>query len=100
MLIGIDNRAFTILLNELQVIEGQADRLSLTPDIVQGEQSPSGVPFRSLAVVANAAKSAFKSTRDRIAAGIEDILRDEILPAEIKNWNKEELVETTTSGIW
>lgn len=91
--IGIDNRAFTILLNELQTIEAQADRMCLTPDIVVGESLPSGTPFRSLATLANAAKSAFKSTRDRIGSGIEEILLDKILPEIIKDWNKAELME-------
>lgn len=89
--IGIDNRAFTVLLNELQTIETKADSLCLTPDIVQGEASPSGTPFRSLATIANAAKSAFKSTRDRVAAKLEEILQEEILPDLVKDWNKEEL---------
>jgi len=90
--VGIDNRAFTTLLNELQVIEAQADKMCLTPDIVVGEALPSGTPFRSLATLANAAKSAFKSTRDRIASGLESILRDEILPDVVRNWQKGELV--------
>ena len=91
--IGIDNRAFSTLLNELNVIEAQADKLCLTPDIVVGEALPSGTPFRSLATLANAAKSAFKSIRDRIGSGIEDILLDNILPEIVKGWNKEELLD-------
>lgn len=91
--IGIDNRAFTLLLKELETIEAQADKLCLTPDIVVGEALPSGTPFRSLATLANAAKSAFKSIRDRIGSGIEDILLNVILPEVIKSWNKEDLME-------
>ena len=93
--IGIDNRAFTILLNELKTIETQADKLCLTPDIVQGEALPSGTPFRSLATLANAAKSAFKSIRDRIGSELETILMDNVLPSVVKGWNKEELIEIT-----
>jgi len=93
--IGIDNRAFATLLNELQTIEAQADKLCLTPDIVQGEALPSGTPFRSLATLANAAKSAFKSIRDRIGNELEEILMDNILPSVVKGWNKEELLEIT-----
>jgi len=93
--IGIDNSSFNTLLGELQSIEAQADKICLTPDIVVGEALPSGTPFRSLATLANAAKSAFKSTRDRIGSGIEDILINNILPDVIKTWNKEELMEIT-----
>jgi hypothetical protein len=85
--IGIDNRAFTVLLNELKTIEAQADKLCLTPDIVQGEALPSGTPFRSLATLANAAKSAFKSIRDRIGSELETILMDNVLPSVVKGWN-------------
>lgn len=91
--IGIDNRAFTTLLSQLQGIEAQADKMCLTPDIVVGETMPSGTPFRSLATLANAAKSAFKSIRDRIGSGIEDILLNNILPDVVKGWNREELME-------
>ncbi len=90
--IGIDNRAFTVLLNELSTIEAQADRVSLTPDIVQGEALPSGTPFRSLATLANAAKSAFKSTRDRVGSGLTEILMDDIMPKLVSGWKKEELI--------
>jgi len=54
---------------------------------------PSGTPFRSLATLANAAKSAFKSIRDRIGSGIENILLNNILPDVVKGWNREELME-------
>jgi hypothetical protein len=60
---------------------------------VAGEALPSGTPFRSLATLANAAKSAFKSIRDRIGAPIEEILLNVILPREVKKWNREELLE-------
>ena len=91
--IGLDNRAFTVLLNELQTIEAQANRICLTPDIVQGEALPSGTPFRSMAVLTNAAKSAFKSTRDRIGSGLEDILLKDIMPKLVSGWQKEELIQ-------
>ena len=90
--VGIDNRAFSILLNELQTIEAQADRICLTPDIVQGEALPSGTPFRSLATLANAAKSAFKSTRDRVGSELSSIIMKDILPKLVKSWNKKELI--------
>lgn len=91
--IGIDNRAFNVLLGELQTIEAQADRVSLTPDIVQGEALPSGTPFRSLATLANAAKSAFKSTRDRIGNGLSEILREDIMPKLVAGWQRKELID-------
>ncbi len=59
---------------------------------------PSGTPFRSLATLSNAAKSAFKSSRDRIASGLEDILRTEILPDVIKKWQKKDIVQIAESA--
>lgn len=89
--IGIDNRAFSVILNQLKTIEDQADKLCLTPDVVIGETMPSGTPFRSVAAMTNAARSAFKSVRDRLATGIEEILREDILPGLVKGWQKSEL---------
>jgi len=91
--IGIDNRAFNLLLNELTTIERQADLLCMTPEVVMGETAPSGTPFRSLAVTANSAKSSFRYIKERVGETIGYILKEEILPTEIKKWNKGGILE-------
>jgi hypothetical protein len=91
--IGIDNGAFTMLLNELVGIERQADILCNTPEIVSGENAPAGTPFRSLAVTQNNAKSSFKYVKERIGETVGYILKEKILPSEIKKWNKGEILE-------
>lgn len=91
--IGIDNRAFTTLLNELASIERQADLLCMTPEVIMGEASPSGTPFRSLAVTTNSAKSSFRYIKERIGETIGYILKDKILPKLIRKWNKGEIIE-------
>ena len=91
--IGIDNRAFNILLNELSTIERQADLLCMTPEVIMGEASPSGTPFRSLAVTNNAAKSSFRYIKERIGETIGYVLKEEILPAIVREWNKGGILE-------
>lgn len=91
--IGIDNRAFTMLLNELASIERQADLLCMTPEVIMGEQSPSGTPFRSLAITTNSAKSSFRYIKERIGETIGYILKDKILPKVIRKWNKGGIIE-------
>lgn len=94
--IGIDNRAFTILLNELRTIEAQANQLCLTPDVVQGEFGPSGTPFRSTALSANNAKSSFAYTKQRIGEQLAYAIDVKLIPELKKEWSKdgiEELVE-------
>ena len=91
--IGIDNRAFNILLTELQTIERQADLLCMTPEVIMGEASPSGTPFRSLAVTNNAAKSSFRYIKERIGETVGYILKEELLPDIVREWNKGGLIE-------
>lgn len=91
--IGIDNRAFTMLLNELASIERQSDLLCMTPEVITGEASPSGTPFRSLAVTTNSAKSSFRYIKERVGETIGYILQEDILPEQIRKWNKGELIE-------
>lgn len=91
--IGIDNRAFTMLLNELASIERQADLLCMTPEVIMGENSPSGTPFRTVAVTTNAAKSSFRYIKERVGETIGYILEEDILPQQIKKWNKGEVIE-------
>lgn len=90
---GVDNRFISTFLNQLQVIEDKADRLCYINESVSGETPPSGVPFRSLAVSTRAALSTFKYIKTAIGEKMGYILQEDILPSEIKNFNKEDLIE-------
>jgi len=63
------------------------------------EPLPSGTPFRSLAALTNAARSAFKMIRERIGEKIGYILKEEILPDVIKNWNKGDLLNIVEDDV-
>lgn len=91
--IGITNTGLQGFISELQMIEAQADKLCLTPEVVQGEQSPSGTPFRSLAIVNSAARSAFTAYRQNLGEKIAAILMTDIFPLLVKDWNKGSIIE-------
>ena len=91
--IGISNTGLSQFVQEIQLIERQADKICLTPDIIQGEALPSGTPFRSLATYTNSARSAFKMTRESIGESISYILKEKILPSVVKGWNRGELIK-------
>lgn len=91
--VGIDNRAFNILLNELGTIERQVQKKLMLPDIATGDNLPAGTPFRGMAVMSNAYKSAFKQIRNRVAQTISEILLEEIFPSLVKEWNKGKIIE-------
>lgn len=91
--IGIDNRGLQQFISELQTIEAQADKLCLTPDIIQGEQSPSQTTFRTIAVINSAAKSAFTVYKQNLGEKIAEILLADIFPTTVKKWNKETIIE-------
>lgn len=91
--VAMDNRAFGILLNELQTIEKQVQKKLMLPDIATGDQLPSGTPFRGMALMSNAYKSAFKQIRNRIAQVVSDVLLEEIFPSLVKEWNKGKIIE-------
>lgn len=91
--IGISNLSFNNFITQLQEIENKADQLCLTPQIISGEQLPSGTPFRSVAVMTNAAKSAFTIMREDIGESTGYLLKEVIFPDVVKEWNKGELFE-------
>lgn len=91
--IPIDNRAFTVLLQELQQIEVKADKLCMTPDVVTGEELPSGTTFRGQAQLTNAARSTFRDTQQRLGSRLEEVLRTEILPEIRKEFQGEDVIE-------
>lgn len=85
--LGIDNRALTGYINEMAMIEAQADRLCMTPEVITGSDMPSGTPFRSTAAMINKAVKAFKSIRTEIAGNVIKMLEKEIFPAVVKKWD-------------
>lgn len=91
--IGIDNRGLQQFISELQQIEAQADKLCLTPDIIQGEQAPSNTTFRTVAVINSAAKSAFTVYKQNLGEKIAEILLADIFPTTVKKWNRETMIE-------
>jgi hypothetical protein len=91
--IGIDNRAFNVLLTELEKIEQQADTLCFTPAIVTGEKLPSSTPFRGMTVMSNAAKSVFDYIKQSIGETVSNLLTEEILPSVVKKWNRGDMID-------
>ena len=95
--IGITNSYLNEFIAQLQKLEARADELCYTPQIVRGEQSPAGTPFRSTAVVSNNAKSSFRFIRERIGETLSYILKEKILPGVVSSWNKGETVDLASS---
>lgn len=91
--IGISNTGLNNFLAEVQLIEQQADKLCLTPDIVQGESSPSNVTFRGIATVNSAAVSSFRDYKQNLLEKIADILMEFIFPSVVKKWSHEEFID-------
>lgn len=90
--IGITNTALRDFTAKVGIYEQKADQLCMTPDVITGEESGQKT-FRGLAAMTNMANSAFKKSRDRICFSVSKLLVERILPAEIKNWNKEDSLE-------
>jgi len=91
--IGLTNAGLNQFITELREIESKSNELCLTPQIVQGESSPSGTPFRSVAVVSNAAKSSFKYIKERIGETLGYVLKEKIFPSLVKDWNVGDTLE-------
>lgn len=91
--IGISNTGLTQFIQELQLIENQADTLCLTPSIIQGETSPSNTTFRGIAVMSATAKSAFTAYHQNLGEKIAHILLTDIFPGEAKKWGNEPFIE-------
>jgi hypothetical protein len=91
--IGISNTGLNNFLAELQLIENQADKICLTPNIVQGETSPSNSTFRGIAVENANAVTAFRDIKQNIFEKIADILMDYIFPEVVKDWNHKNIIE-------
>ena len=91
--VGISNVGLNGFINEIQLINDHADRLCLTPEIVQGEASPSNTTFRGIAVVNAGAVTAFKNYRQDIFEKIAEILLRDVFPKLVKSWKSEEVID-------
>jgi hypothetical protein len=91
--IPLQNQGIANFLQEMALIERQADKLCMTPEVVTGSNMPSGTPFRGMALMSASAKSSFEYIRQSIGECIADILLDEILPEVVKEWNREDYIE-------
>lgn len=91
--IGITNTGLNQFIQELQMINQQADKLCLTPEIVQGEASPSNTTFRGIAVVNAGAVTAFKNFRQDFFEKVAQFLLTEVFPTLVKKWSKEKTIE-------
>jgi hypothetical protein len=91
--VGITNTGLNMFMQEFTIINQQSDRLCMTPEIVQGESSPSNTTFRGIAVVNAAAINAFTIYRQNLGEKLSHILMTRIFPDVIKKWNKDSFVE-------
>lgn len=91
--IGITNTGLNQFVQELQLINQQADKLCLTPEIVQGEASPSNTTFRGIAVVNAGAVTAFKNYRQDFFEKIAEFLLSDVFPSLVKKWNRDNMIE-------
>lgn len=97
--VGIQNTGLSLFIQELNLINQQADRLCLTPEIIQGESSPSNTTFRGLAVVNAAAENAFTIYRQNLGEKIANILIKRIFPDVVRKWNKKTIVEIAQDDV-
>ena len=91
--VGITRTEFNTFMVQKQDIDRRADELCYTPQVVRGEQSPSGTPFRSVAVSSNNAKSSFRFIRERVGETLGYILKEKVMPGVVKGWNKAEVFD-------
>lgn len=90
--VPMDNRAISAFIQEMQMIENQADRLAFTPEVITGDDLPSNTPFRSIATISSAAKSTFKMVREYYGEQLGYFLKENVFPDVVKGWNKEESI--------
>ena len=91
--LAIDNRFIQTFIAQLREIEMKADSLCYINDSISGDTPPSGVPFRSLAVATKAATSTFRYIKTSIVEKMGYILQEEIMPDQVRNFNKEDLID-------
>lgn len=91
--IGIQNVGLAQFIQEMNMINQQADKVCLTPEIVQGEASPSNTTFRGIAVVNAGAVTAFKNYRQDLFEKIANFLLSDVFPSLVKKWSREKMIE-------
>lgn len=91
--VGISNIGLQGFISEIQLINDHADRLCLTPEIIQGEASPSNTTFRGIAVVNAVAVNAFRNYRQDVFEKIAEILLRDVFPKLVKQWKSEEIID-------
>ena len=97
--LGIDNRFISTFINQLQSIENKANELCYINDSISGDTPPSGVPFRSLAVSTRAALSTFKYIKTSILEKMGAVLKNDIMPDLVRQFNKEDLIDIMEDDI-
>jgi hypothetical protein len=91
--IAIQNPGLANFIQEFNLIQAQADELCLTPQVLTGQDMPTGVPFRGIATYNNNAKEAFTPIRQRIGEKLSHILLNDIFPSLVKDWNFGGIIE-------
>ncbi len=91
--IGISNTGLNSFLQEVQLIENQADVVCMTPSIIQGEGTPASTTFRGLAVMNSNAKSVFTALHQDLGESIADDLVNDIFPDLVTKWGNEPFIE-------
>ena len=91
--IAIQNAGLGQFIQEMNMINDQADKICLTPQIVQGEASPSNTTFRGIAVVNAGAVTAFKNYRQDLFEKIANFLLEDVFPSLVKKWSREKMIE-------
>jgi len=91
--VAMNNPAIASFIQELNILKNQVRENCMTPEIMTGDNMPSGTAFRSIATISNAAKSAFKNTRDDIGTNMADILLRFIFPPLIDEYKDKDFIE-------
>lgn len=91
--IAIQNVGLAQFIQEMNMINSQADKICLTPEIVQGEASPSNTTFRGIVVVNAGAVTAFKNYRQDLFEKIANFLLEDVFPSLVKKWSREKMIE-------
>jgi len=97
--IGISNTGLNQFITEIQLIEQHADKLCLTPEIVQGEGSPSNTTFRGQALENRAAVSAFRDYKQNLLEKIADVLMEFIFPDVVKGWSHDKMIDMAEDDV-
>lgn len=75
-----------------------ADKLANSYEVVTGESSPSGTPFRLAAQQNMNANKLFDFIREKLAIAFQGVIEDWILPRLLKNLNAKEILRLTADS--